>query len=88
MQDEAPIELHGSAEVDGRFAECVVGQGNVDLLEQRRQLHVDRPVHDDSQRAVLVVLAHKGQGVRKIRIRHGRHGDEEVVREIDRLGHQ
>ena len=62
--------------------------GNVDLLEQRRQRHVDRLVHDDAERTVLVVLAHIGQRVRKIGIRHGRHGDEEVVREVDRPGHQ
>ena len=88
VQHESAVELHGSAEVDRRLAERLVGKGNVDLLEQGRELHVDRPVDDDTQRAVLVVLAHIGERVRKIRVRHGRHGDEEVVREIDRAGHQ
>ena len=60
---------------------------NVDLLEQRRQRHVDRLVDDDAERAVRVVLADVGQRVRKMRIGHGGHGDQEVMRQIDGRTH-
>ena len=65
--------------------ELGVLQGNVHLLEERLQGHVDGPVHHDPQRAALVVLADESEGAGKIRVRHRRHGDEEVAGEVDRL---
>ena len=82
MQHEAAIDLHRTAEMDGRRAQRVVVERHVDLLEQRRERHVDRLVHHDAERAVLVVLAHEGERVREVRIGHGRHGDQEVMGEI------
>ena len=82
MQHEAAVDLHRAAEVNGRGAQSVVGQRDVDLLEQRGQRHVDGLVHDDAQRAVLVVLAHVRERVGEMRIRHGRHGDQEVMGEV------
>ena len=82
MQHEPAVDLHRTAEMDGRRAQRVVGERDVDLLEQRRQRHVDRLVDDDAQRAVLVVLAHVRERVREMRIGHGRHGDQEVMGEV------
>jgi hypothetical protein len=73
--------------VHRRFAQRRIGQRNVDLLEQRRERHVDRLVDHNAERAFGVVLAHVSEGVREMRIRHGRHGDQEMVRQIDRSSH-
>ena len=77
----------GPPKCTGASRSAVVGERNVDLLEQRRQRHVDRLVDDDAERAVLVVLADVRQRMREMRIGHGRHGDQEMVGQIDRTGH-
>ena len=87
MQHEAAIDLHRAAEMHRAFAQPGVVERDVDLLEQRGQRHVGRLVDDDAERAVLVVLADVGERVRKMRIRHRRHGDQEVMREIGGRGH-
>ena len=86
MQHEAAIDLHGAAEMHRPLAQLGVGERDVDLLEQRGERHVRRLVDDDAERAVLVVLADVRQRVRKMRVRHRRHGDQEVMREIGGRG--
>src|SRR5689334_24513020 len=85
MQHEAVVELHRAAEEDRLSHQRRVAQVDVHLLEQRLERHVDRAVHHDAERAALVVLADEGEGAGKIRVRHRRHGDEEVAGEVDRL---
>ena len=51
-------------------------------LEERLQRHVDRPVHDQAERALVVVLADVGKGLGEVRIGHVGHGDQEVMREV------
>ena len=84
MQDESAIDLNGTAEVHRRFAQRGVLERNVDLLEQRRERHVDRLVDDNAERAFGIVLANVGERVRKMRIRHRRHCDQKVVGQIHR----
>ena len=85
MQHEAAVNLHRAAVVyRGQFAD-LQWVGNVDLFEQRVQRHVDRAIDHHAQRPLLVVLADKRQRFREMRISHGRHGDEKMPREIDRL---
>ena len=86
VQHEAAIDLHGAAEMHRPLAQLGIGERNIDLLEERGQRHVRRLVDDDAERAVLVVLADVRQRVRKVRVRHRRHGDQEVMREIGGRG--
>src|SRR5689334_9504564 len=85
MQHEAVVELHRAAEEHRLRHQRRVAQLDVHLLEQRLERDVDRAVHHDAERAALVVLADEGEGAGKIRVRHRRHGDEEVAGKVDRL---
>ena len=51
-------------------------------LEQRLQGHVDRPVHHEAERPLVVVLADVGQRPREVRIGHVGHGDQEMMSEV------
>jgi hypothetical protein len=55
----------------------------VDLVEQAGQIHVDRAIDDNPQRPVFVVLADIDEGMGKIRVFKRRHGDQEVIGQID-----
>ena len=83
MQHEAAIGLHRAAEIDRQVGQALGFELDVDFFEQAGQIHVDRAVDDDAQRTVLVVLADIDQGVGKIRIFHRRHGDQEMVGQVD-----
>ena len=89
MQHETTIDLHRSAVMHARFPKIGIAQRNIDLFEECRQGHVDRLVDDDAERALVVVLANVDQGVGKVRIRHARHGDQEVMGQADpRIAHR
>ena len=64
---------------------CSASERNAHLLEQRLQVHLDRAVDDDAERALVVVLADEGERLGEMRIRHGGHGDQKVMREIHLL---
>src|SRR5512135_82327 len=86
VQHEPAVGLHGSAEKNRRIRQLAVAQREREALEQRLHGHVDGAIHHYAERALLIVLAHVSQRPRKIRIDHVRHGDQEVMRQIDR-GH-
>src|SRR5438067_12942878 len=79
------VELHRAAEEYGLRGEVRVGERDLDLLEKRGERHFDRAVDDDAKCPAIVVLADEGEGPGKIRVRHRRHGDEEVAGQVDRL---
>ena len=83
VQHEAAVDLDRPAEHHRRFAQRLVAERHVDLLEQRRQRHLDRPVDDEAERALGVVLADVGQRMGEVRIRHAGHGDQEMMGEGD-----
>jgi hypothetical protein len=58
-------------------------QRYVDFAEQRSQTHVDRSIDDHTQRSTRIVFGNVDQGPGKIRICHGRHGNEKMVGEVD-----
>jgi hypothetical protein len=49
------------------------------VLQYLAKLHVQWPVYDNSQRAILIVFADIGSGMVKIGVIQSRHGNEEVV---------
>ena len=80
-------EWQPSMLVVGRpLGEDAILESERQALEQRLQGQVDRTVDDDPERALIVVLADVSQCPRKVRIGHVGHGDQEVIRQIDR-GH-
>ena len=85
MQHEAALGLHRAAEVDRRLGEVLAVERQLDLLEQVLQLDVDRLVDDQAERALLGVLAQVDHGAGEGAVAHARHGDQELVREVDRL---
>ena len=85
MQDEAAIELDRAAEIDRRLGHLPGIELDVDLFEQARQIHVDRPVDDDPKRTAFVVLADVDQRIGEIGIFQRRHGDQEIVGQIDAI---
>ena len=82
VQHEPAVDLDGTAEMHRHAAQLGVRERDVDLLEQRGERHVGRLVDDDAERAFRTVLADVGERVRKMRVRHRRHGDQEMMREI------
>jgi hypothetical protein len=87
MQDKAAIGLHRAAEIHRQVGEAgfrgFVIERDADPIEEPGQVHVGRTIDDDPDRAVCVVFADEGQRAGKIRIVHGRHGDQEVIGEAD-----
>ena len=85
MQHEPAVNLHGPAKMDGHGLQGVAILPDADLLEQRLQVHFNRSVDNDSQGALVVVLADERQRPGEMRIRHVGHGDEEVMCEVHLL---
>ena len=83
MQDETAVKLDRAAEIDGQVGETFRRQLDVDLVEQASQIHVNRAIDDDPQGPVLIVFTNVHQGIREIRVFQRRHGDEEVVGQVD-----
>lgn len=78
VQDETAIGLHRAAG-QHRLVVVVHEAGNLQVLEDIVEAQLERPVHDDAHRAVLVVLAQIGDAVREDGILHPRHRDQEMV---------
>jgi hypothetical protein len=58
------------------------GHLQVDALEQHLHRHVGRLVDDDPEHAFFVVLADIHHRAAEDRVVHGRHGDEEMIGQI------
>ena len=82
MQDEAAIHLYRAAEMHLGIADFGAVCGDLKLVEQRRQSQIDRAVHHDAEGSLLVMLADIGERPRKEGVRHVRHGDQEMMREV------
>jgi hypothetical protein len=83
MQHKTTIQLHRATKIDRQAGEAFGIELDINFVEQARQIHVDRTIDDNAQRAVLVVLANIDESVGKIRVFKRRHGDEEVIGQID-----
>ncbi|MNR45408.1 hypothetical protein D3C85_1642520 [compost metagenome] len=85
MQDKAAIGLDRATDVD-RYVLAARGRFDIrsQLLKDIRQVEFLRAVDHQSHRAVGGVLDDVGQGLRKVRIGHVRHGDQELMLEIAR----
>src|SRR5437764_9438203 len=70
VQHEAAIGLHRTAEIDRRFRHRAIGDRKRQALEEGLQRHVDRTVHHQAKRALVVMLADVSQRPGKVRIRH------------------
>mgnify|MGYP006173735623 CR=1 FL=1 len=68
------------------MSELGIAQCQREPLEQRLQREVDGAIDHQAERALVVVLADVGERPREVRICHVGHGDQEVMRQIDR-GH-
>ena len=85
VQHEAALGLHRSAEVNGLLGQLLAVQRELDLAKQLAQRDVEGPVDDQAQGAVLRVLAQVDDGAGEVVVvTHARHGDQELVGEIDR----
>lgn len=58
------------------------------MVQQLFQRKVERPVDDQSQRPVGVVLADVDDRLEEIGVGQRRHGDQELVGQIGGLGHR
>ena len=85
VQDEAAVGLHRAAEEDGNLGEVGGLGGQVGLFEQGREVHVQRPVDDDAQGALCVVLSNVDERLGEKRIIHRRHGNEKMIGQVDAL---
>jgi hypothetical protein len=87
MQHEPPIGLDRSSLQHRLAANRRRRRGHFQLFEDVGQFHLQRAVDDDAQRAVGVVLPDEGHGLGEVRVRHGGHGDQELVGEEVLAGH-
>jgi hypothetical protein len=88
VQDESALGLHRPAEEHRLLRQFVTVQRELDLLEQTLERDVGGTVDHQAQGSVLGVLAQVDHRAREVVVRHARHGDEELVREVDRIaGH-
>ena len=65
----------------GCLRQLPVGGGKVELLEKAGQIHIQRPVDDNAERAIGVVLTNQGNGAIEIGIGHSWHGDQQMIAE-------
>ena len=86
VQYKTAIGLHRAAKMHQYIFQFGWFERHVDLRKQFAQSEADRAIHHDAHGALLVVFAHIGKGLGKKWIRHRRHRDQEVIREIE-LGH-
>ena len=90
MQHKAALGLHRPALHDGLLHEVSTAQGHFDLVEQFLQVDIGGFVDDQPQCATLTVLTQIHHAAGKLHVLQPRHGDEEVVGQIDgrsRQGH-
>ena len=87
MQDEAALRLHGSAAHHGLLNLRVVVAVQGELLKYVRDVHIQRPVDHDAQRAGVAVLTYVSDGVLEIRVRHARHGYQQLPCECMQIIH-
>ncbi len=82
VQHKTPIRLHRTAEMHQHIFQFSGLERHVDLGKQFAECEADRAIHHNAHGALFVVLAHIGEGFGKEWIRHRRHGDQKVIREI------
>jgi hypothetical protein len=85
MQHEAAIGLHRAAEIDRKLADIRRLSGTSIFSNSVAEIHVDRAVDDQPERALIVVLGNIDQRFGKIRVIHCRHGNEKMIGEIHAL---
>jgi hypothetical protein len=73
VEHESAIDLHRAAGLHGHPAQRGVGE-RTSIFSKRRQRHVGR-LDDDAEGTLRTVLAHVGQRMREMQVRHRRHGD-------------
>ena len=79
VQHEAAIGVDGAAAQDRLAVLCARAHLERELAEDLGDSHRRRPVDDDAQRPLLIVLADIGDGLVKVRVAHAGHSDEEVA---------
>jgi hypothetical protein len=85
MQHKAAVVLDRAAKQDGFVDDGfvdVIGQFQVDPLEQRFHGHVGGLVDDHAEHAFVVVLAYVDDRAAEHRVIHRRHGDQEMIRQV------
>jgi hypothetical protein len=85
MQHKAAIELDRSPEHDLSCAQALVISQDTKLFEEFSNREIDGPVHYQPQGPLFAMLANIRQCFGKKGIRHGWHGNQKVVGEIDVL---
>ncbi|MOA14163.1 hypothetical protein D3C78_1342490 [compost metagenome] len=83
MKDETAIGLHRATDEDRHMlAERWRFDFRAQLLKDIGQVQILRTVDHQPHGAIGRVLDDVGQGVRKVRVGHVRHGDQELMLEI------
>jgi hypothetical protein len=83
VQHEAALNLYRPAEIDRHLFQIGLVQRDLNLVENLAQRQAQRPVHNNAQRAVLVVLADIGQRAGEHALLRAGHRDQEVVGKIE-----
>ena len=82
MQNEAAVGLYRPAEQRWPARQCRHAcrrDGDRGAVEQRCQVEIGRPVDDQPQRPIAIVLGDIDQCFAEAWIVHGRHGDQKMV---------
>ena len=84
MQDKTPVHLHRTT-VEHWLGTADIGRHrDVDLFQQSAQGKVDWPVHHHAKGTIAIVTADVGKRIGKIRVGHRRHGNQEMIGQVDR----
>ena len=86
MENKAALHLYRAAEHDWRaWQQCPMRadlQRKIKSLEEHIHGHVGRTVDDDAECATHMVFADVQDRAAEHRIQHGRHGDQEMIGEL------
>ncbi len=99
MHDEPAVGLHGSAAQHrpigkrgpigacGPIAKRAGFDRDIQLRENLAHAHLQGLVQDQAQRTAGTVVADQRDGLRKIRVAHRGHRDQQLVRQVSGLIH-
>ena len=79
MQHEAAVGVHRAAAQHRLFADADVGGLELHLRHHVAELHPQRLVEHDAERAAVAVLANQRYGLGKMAIAEGGHRDQQVI---------
>ena len=85
MQHKTTFGLHRPAMKHRRCLQVVTPQRQLDLVKQAFQADVAGFIDHEAQGAAFAVLAHVDNTAHKGLVIQTRHGDQEVMREVDRF---